>query len=65
MSTPVKEDEFLKAACHGLLAGSALPVLAYNLSRRNHGNVLIYLALIAFEVFQVAGHLIDADKAKS
>lgn len=58
----VKDDELLKAACHGLLFGCALPVLAYNMARKNHGNALIYLALLGFEVIHITNHLRAAEE---
>lgn len=53
----VAEDETLKAACHGLLLGCALPVFAYNVSRRNWRNVALYGALIAVEGLKTIQHL--------
>lgn len=56
----IKEDEILKAACHGLFIGCLLPVLAYNVSAKRKSNVLLYGLLFGYEVFQVAHHLKDA-----
>lgn len=47
----------LKAAAHGLLLGCVLPLLAYNVSRRNWRNIFIYAALIGFEIHSIAGHV--------
>ena len=58
----LKEDDLLKAACHGLLFGCVLPVLAYNIARKNHRNSLIYLALLTLEIFHITGHMRDAEK---
>ncbi|TMI95625.1 MAG: hypothetical protein E6H08_05975 [Bacteroidetes bacterium] len=60
----LREDDLLKAACHGLLFGCTLPVLAYNASRKNHKNVFIYLALLSLEIFHITGHMRDAEKNK-
>lgn len=55
--TPIAQDETFKAGAHGLLLGCVLPVLAYNLMRRNTMNSAIYLGLMLFEVRQILGHL--------
>ncbi len=60
----LREDDLLKAACHGLLFGCTLPVLAYNIARKNPRNSFIYLALLALEVFHITGHMRDAEKNK-
>ena len=56
----IQQDEYFKAAVHGILLGCALPVLAYNLAgrhRQNAVNASVYAALIAFEVFHIVSHL--------
>lgn len=47
----VKDNESLKGVAHGLLLGVTLPVLAYNLDRRNWRNVLTYSTFVLFEVY--------------
>lgn len=56
----IAEDEILKAACHGIVIGCLLPVLAYNLSAKKLRNIVIYSALVGYEVFNVIEHLHDA-----
>lgn len=59
----IHEDEALKGACHGLVAGCLLPVIAYNLARGKKANTLIYLLFLGFEIAQVAGHVKDLHKS--
>lgn len=59
----VEQDEKFKAAAHGLFLGCAMPIVAYNVARRqtrNKFNVAVYLGFLAFEVFQIVNHLRDA-----
>ncbi len=58
----IRDDEILKAACHGLLAGCLLPIIAYNLANGKVKNSLIYLSLLGFEIGQIMGHMHDANK---
>lgn len=53
----VREDETLKAACHGILLGCVFLPLAYNLSIRKWANVFIYSSLVGFELYNIADHL--------
>ena len=53
----VRDNESLKGVAHGLLLGVTLPVLAYNLDRKNWRNVLIYSVFGLFEVYQIGRHV--------
>lgn len=55
--TTIADDEIFKGGIHGLLLGCVLPVLTYNLMRRNRFNSVAYVALCCFEVWHIAGHL--------
>lgn len=59
----IADDETLKAACHGVVIGCLLPVLAYNISAKKLRNITIYSALVGYEVFNIIEHLLDARKA--
>ena len=61
----VAQDEKLKGACHGLLAGCVLPILAYNLGARNWRNVAIYLGVVSFEAYQLWKHAEKAHTSQS
>lgn len=47
----------LKAACHGIVLGAVLPVLAYNVKCHNWMNVFIYIGLVALETNHIVAHL--------
>ena len=56
-SWTIAEDERFKGGIHGLLLGCVLPVLAFNVVRRNKMNVAIYASLALLEIWRIAGHL--------
>lgn len=58
--TSVKDDEAFKGVCHGLVLGAILLPLAYNVKIKKWRNVIVYAALIGFEVTHVLSHLKDA-----
>ena len=62
MMTPIAQDERLKGGIHGLLLGCVLPVLAFNIMRRNVTNSVIYAGVVCLELFHIAGHLRDASE---
>lgn len=53
----VSDDERFKAAAHGLLLGATLPVWAYNVKAGNRQNIVVYTVFVAFEVWQILGHV--------
>lgn len=56
----IRENEPLKAVAHGLVLGAIAIPLAYNIFIRKWKNVVIYGALTAFEVYNIADHIRDA-----
>ena len=60
MPGTVKDDELLKGACHGLLFGCTLPILAYNIVQKKHRNTLIYLLVLGVEIYQIMTHVQEA-----
>lgn len=63
--TPIAQDERFKGGIHGVLLGCVLPVLAFNLIRRNRLNTGIYTALVGFELWHIIGHyLVARDQVK-
>lgn len=61
----IQEDELFKATAHGLVIGCTLPILGYNIAVKNTRNVNIYFIFLAFEVYNVVGHLRKAAKEKA
>lgn len=57
MTQRIADNEPLKAACHGLLLGCLLPVIAYNISERKWGNVVTYTSLLLFELVLINEHM--------
>jgi len=55
------QDEALKAAAHGLVLGSILIPLAYNIRIKKWRNIFIYTALAGFEIFNIVEHVKDSD----
>lgn len=53
----VKDDEALKAFAHGLVLGSILLPLTYNVRIKKWQNVIIYTALVGFEIYHILGHV--------
>lgn len=55
----VRDDEAFKAAVHGLVLGVILIPLAYNVTQKKWGNVLVYTSLVGLEIYHIVNHVKD------
>ena len=58
----IQQDELFKATAHGLLLGSVLPILFYNLKVKNGRNLSIYIPFLAFEMYHIVDHIMNSQR---
>ena len=64
----IQEDEKFKALAHGLVLGCAIPIIVYQIplavqkQKRNIFNLAFYGVFVAFELYNIFGHVDECRK---
>lgn len=58
----IATDEVFKAGCHGIVLGCILPVLTFNVVRKNILNSILYTGWGIWELWHISGHLLKAQE---